>query len=881
MLAGTAAAAAAASVQRWRNDRQRQSNPAEPQMEPSSPPVRSEGGPFLAGLRVVEMASIVAAPMVGRVLADWGAEVIKIEPPEGDFLRRMPPASLDQKPVPRETTASFDFFNLGKAGTQIDMGSSDQRQAILRLLESADVFLTNVRVEALKKAGLSFADLSSRFPRLIYAHLSGWGAEGEDAWRAGVDTGCFWAASGLAASMNDPRLAMSYPQGFGDIATGQGLLSGVLLALLERETSGLGQRVDASLLRGGLWCIGPTVITSGEAHAGLSFNETAQITNYAKHAPKRGAKGDDGLETAWWSEPFRCLGSEQFLWLEPVDDTPEMDNVLRSGTARALGLEEAELGEVLNSGVRGKVQEILRTKDAAEALQALQSQGVVCAKHVAFDEALSALFDVAEFGKKGKLTELFRAVGSTDLLGTDLVAAGDLPALPRNPIEFLEMRDQHGPRGKAPRKGEHTQAVLRRCAASPVASPSHSAKGGGARGKPLAGLTVVELSTGSLDISASATTAQLFEQGATVIKFALSDSASDTSYDHNRRVRDHYDVGKKHAGQTYEELAIYLGSADAVVTSVSMADLHKHGAALETWRSLYPRLVIVVLSPWGLYSSSNGADSAAAAAGMAHNCGAHGALWAASGLSAGFQPLKDAGPPTPPQYFPDLLASVFGFAAVSAGLLQQRWTGHGNIIDVSYLRCGLFLSSFCHCSYRFTLTREVAFGWASVPEEALYAVPGVFKTKDGQYFIQYDLRPDGVMRIAQVAGVGKATILRKILAGVPAFLADENRKKGASPIVLTRKLLIPLSMVLAEAFEKLTWHEASMRLKALDVWHNRIAMPYQMSEYTATSQGPDAGIFVHPAEEVGGESRISVRCPVFMSGSASRESSPAPLRSRL
>lgn len=91
----------------------------------------------------------------------------------------------------------------------------------------------------------------------------------------------------------------------------------------------------------------------------------------------------------------------------------------------------------------------------------------------------------------------------------------------------------------------------------------------------------------------------------------------------------------------------------------------------------------------------------------------------------------------------------------------------------------------------------------------------------------------------------------------------------------------PLAATLIEGFSKLTWHEASSRLMALDVWHNRVGMPYQMMDYTAASHGPDAGILVHPPDDMGGAGWVSVKCPVFLSDGASKESPSAPPRSRL
>ena len=148
--------------------------PAQPQTQP--PPLRSVSSSTpqtpsskypAAGLRVVEMATVVAAPVVGRSLADWGAEVIKVEAPVGDMLRdKIPPLPVDQNPSQREFTAGFDYFNLGKASVQIDVKTATGKEALWALLAGADVFLTNTRPTALEKLGFGWEAVRRRCPRL-------------------------------------------------------------------------------------------------------------------------------------------------------------------------------------------------------------------------------------------------------------------------------------------------------------------------------------------------------------------------------------------------------------------------------------------------------------------------------------------------------------------------------------------------------------------------------------------------------------------------------------------------------------------------------------------------------------------------------------------
>ena len=224
VIGGGAAALAARSVYLKRQ-------PARPQKPP--PPVRPSGGPA-SGLRVVELATVVAAPVVGRTLADWGAEVIKVESAEGDLLRnKIPPVQVDQYPVARESTAGFEYFNFGKASVQLDLKRAADCDKFWALLAGADVFITNTRPAALEKLGLGWEAVRRRCPRLIYAHLSGWGRHGPDSLRAGFDTGPFFTATGLSAAIHGAygpehlQASYQYPFGFGDVVTGHGLLAGI------------------------------------------------------------------------------------------------------------------------------------------------------------------------------------------------------------------------------------------------------------------------------------------------------------------------------------------------------------------------------------------------------------------------------------------------------------------------------------------------------------------------------------------------------------------------------------------------------------------------------------------------------------------------------
>ncbi len=208
----------------------------------------------LNGFRVVELAMWVAGPSAAGTLADWGADVIKIEPPQGDPQRHIFGAlgHAVQTGVP-----PFEIDNRGKRSVVIDLGTPDGREKLDRILATADAFITNLRPAALERLALDHESVLGRFPRLVYGSLTGYGLDGPDRDRAGYDAGAFWARSGMAHTFAPPgELAPALRAGMGDHITGMTLAAGVLAKLLERERTNRGGLAATSLLRAGMYAIG-------------------------------------------------------------------------------------------------------------------------------------------------------------------------------------------------------------------------------------------------------------------------------------------------------------------------------------------------------------------------------------------------------------------------------------------------------------------------------------------------------------------------------------------------------------------------------------------------------------------------------------------------
>jgi crotonobetainyl-CoA:carnitine CoA-transferase CaiB-like acyl-CoA transferase len=199
----------------------------------------------LAGLKVVELARILAGPWAGQILADLGAEVIKVESPEGDDTRKWGPPFIENEG--EKTAAYFHGCNRGKKSVTVDFRTEEGIAAVHRLLADADVVIENFKVGGLARFGLDFASLHARYPRLIYCSITGFGQTGPYASRAGYD----YIVQGMSGLMSVTGEPTTQPQKVGvavtDIYTGIYASTGILAALHQRDKTGKGQMVDMAL----------------------------------------------------------------------------------------------------------------------------------------------------------------------------------------------------------------------------------------------------------------------------------------------------------------------------------------------------------------------------------------------------------------------------------------------------------------------------------------------------------------------------------------------------------------------------------------------------------------------------------------------------------
>ncbi len=216
----------------------------------------------LSGIKVVELATFVAGPVTARLMADMGADVIKVEAPGGDGWRKSGVSYLPQH-FSEDENPVFDIYNAGKKHISLNLKTPEGKEVFHKLLSQADVFITNTRPAALKRLGFSYDDIKDKYPQLIYAIVLGYGEQGPDADKPAFDTTAFWSRSGFLRDMApvtadyQPTTA---PSSVGDTATGYLLMGEISTALFNRTRTGKGDYVSSTLYHNGVFCMGTMAI---------------------------------------------------------------------------------------------------------------------------------------------------------------------------------------------------------------------------------------------------------------------------------------------------------------------------------------------------------------------------------------------------------------------------------------------------------------------------------------------------------------------------------------------------------------------------------------------------------------------------------------------
>ncbi|MAG30628.1 MAG: carnitine dehydratase [Deltaproteobacteria bacterium] len=380
----------------------------------------------LKGIRVIEVAQFVFVPVASGVLAEWGAEVIKVEHPvRGDAYRGL--RRTGNLPTSGAVSYAWEHANRGKRSMGLDLTNPDGRATLGRLLSSADVLITNLLPESRARVGLELEQVRADNPKIIYARGTALGERGPERDRGGYDHATFWARSGaqLGATPEEAARPSPMPSGaFGDSTGGLALAGGIAAALLARERTGQPTTVDLSLLGLGMWAMASAISGSmmqGECATPLprvpAFNPLA-----GTYPTRDGRWLVLGLLQGFhqWAELCRCL------------NRPEWAEDPRFATAESFSAHAADVSALLDGHFSKEPlahwRKLLSDLDAVwevaqDTLEAAEDPQAAANGYVASVEAAGA--------------ETFRLIGSP-------VQFGEQPTAPRH----------------APEAGEHTEEIL-------------------------------------------------------------------------------------------------------------------------------------------------------------------------------------------------------------------------------------------------------------------------------------------------------------------------------------------------------------------------------------------------------------------------------------
>jgi crotonobetainyl-CoA:carnitine CoA-transferase CaiB-like acyl-CoA transferase len=271
----------------------------------------------LRGIRVIQTATVLAGPMAARLLADWGAEVIRVERPRGgDVSRQLARAMVGGGPIPADVDYVSENINRNKKSMTLDLAGDLGRSILHRLLAQADVLVSNFRPRELRKFALDYTTLSRLNPRLIVANLSGYGSKGPDRDLPGYEGVSFFSRSGIMHTLQMPGMAPpQYPIGMGDFSTGLALAYGIVLALFSRERTGVGQEVDASLFNTGVFVLSNDV--AGALISGLDRQKVARedvvnpLAGFYQTRDQRWVRLGIIQPDLYWSRLCRALEREE------------------------------------------------------------------------------------------------------------------------------------------------------------------------------------------------------------------------------------------------------------------------------------------------------------------------------------------------------------------------------------------------------------------------------------------------------------------------------------------------------------------------------------------------------------------------------------------
>ena len=383
----------------------------------------------LTGVKVVELATFIAVPAAGRLLADMGADVVKIESSKGDNLRFTAPS--EGRPLDQDENTSFDLENSGKKTITLDVRGPEGKEILYKLLSDADIFLTNWRPGALARQELDWEHIKEKFPSLVYGNVTGYGEKGPDKDLPGFDYTAFFARGGWSGSLYQKgTVPGNWIPGLGDHQAAMILAAGVCAALNRAKEKGIGEKVSVNLLHAAVYAQAMLVQASqyGTEFGGVPYPMDRR-TNANPWLPAAKTKDDRFVQIctpvydAYYPTVIKAIGREDLL------DDPVLSHLAEINKAGR----GAEMYDIF--------QEAMSKKTAAEWKEILTEADVPFSVCQTWDEILKdpqahALDVFAEIDyPRGKKLMVRTPV---DLADTPLPPYEKAPKIGENTVEVLK-----------------------------------------------------------------------------------------------------------------------------------------------------------------------------------------------------------------------------------------------------------------------------------------------------------------------------------------------------------------------------------------------------------------------------------------------------------
>ena len=378
---------------------------------------------LLNNIRVVELSNFVAAPCTGRMLADFGAEVIKVEIPRGDGWRAF---GIRNTNTDDAENPVFEVYNSNKKDIALDLKKPKSIEILHKLLEKTDILISNTRLKSLMKMQLDPDNLRKKYPKLIYAWIGGYGEKGPDAEKPAFDTSAFWGKSGFTRDLGievEGSYPISNPYAMGDQVTSLAVLSGIFAALYRRQITGKGETLKVSLFNTSIWVMASMVILSQK--------------KYNNGWPK--ARSEHNPLNTY----YRCSDGE---WVLIVINEPERYEDIYY---KSLGYPDfktnppPEVGDISDSGkVIAFLEKIFIKKRSNEWEAIFKEADIVCVRMNHFKDV-----------------ENDEQAWANEFVEYMTFRNGEKGLVPRPPIRLESEPPIHS--GRGPALGEHTEEILK------------------------------------------------------------------------------------------------------------------------------------------------------------------------------------------------------------------------------------------------------------------------------------------------------------------------------------------------------------------------------------------------------------------------------------